>query len=550
MSQSAPISDDKPQKRRVRAPVPEEVDVAIIGSGLGGLAAACYLAQRGLRVACFESHYVAGGCATQFRRGAKEGVYHFDVGLHYIGDCGPEGQIPGILKDVGVSVDFVPMDQDGFDTLVFPDFRFRIPANPELYRQRLLDLFPAEKRGIDRYMQLLRAVMRIDKERSGGGGPKLRTLLGLGLGALSLLSHREHTIGQFLDVCTRDPKLRAVFLGQSGDYGLPPSEVSAMLHLGLSAHYFRGAFYPKGGGQILADRLADRLEALGGSLHLRHPVQEIITRDGRAVGLTLEPRTANEPAQTVRARVVLSNADLLMTLRKLIGRHRLPTEWQERSARYRMADAIFITFLGVRGDLAKQGMSATNYWQFDGYDMESFYRAGRIPAPDGLIHSRGCYITSASLKDPTTAQHHAPPGITNLEVMTLVPGSPALWGAEVDDATAWTYRRSERYQRIKKTLEDQMIGRLEKLFPGSAAEIVYRESATPLSHTRFTRATDGTGYGLAGTPAQFLAGRPGSRGPLPGLYLCGASTRSGHGILGALMSGRSAARRIAADLQT
>jgi len=68
-----------------------------------------------------------------------------------------------------------------------------------------------------------------------------------------------------------------------------------------------------------------------------------------------------------------------------------------------------------------------------------------------------------------------------------------------------------------------------------------------VSHTRYTGASDGTGYGLAATPAQFLANRPGSRGPIPGLYLAGASTRSGHGIVGALSSGRKAARAILAD---
>ena len=93
-----------------------------------------------------------------------------------------------------------------------------------------------------------------------------------------------------------------------------------------------------------------------------------------------------------------------------------------------------------------------------------------------------------------------------------------------------------------------MIARLEHLFPGSAKDVVYRESATPLSHSRFTRATDGTGYGLAATPEQFLAGRPGTRGPVPGLYLTGASTRSGHGIMGAMLGGKQACRRILRDL--
>src|SRR5690349_8464469 len=84
--------------RRARADVPSEVDVAVIGAGLGGLVAAARLAQRGLRVAVFESHYTAGGCATQFTRGPKNARWHFDVGLHYVGDCREDGTIPRILS--------------------------------------------------------------------------------------------------------------------------------------------------------------------------------------------------------------------------------------------------------------------------------------------------------------------------------------------------------------------------------------------------------------------------------------------------------------------
>ena len=89
--------------------------------------------------------------------------------------------------------------------------------------------------------------------------------------------------------------------------------------------------------------------------------------------------------------------------------------------------------------------------------------------------------------------------------------------------------------------------RLPTAEPESARELT-RESATPVTHARFTRASGGTGYGIAATPAQFLRNRPGYRGPLPGLYLCGASTRSGHGIVGAMMSGQASARAVTRGL--
>src|SRR4051812_7233678 len=143
------------ERARIRGPIPDQVDVAIVGCGLGGLVAGANLARRGLRVALFDAHSVAGGCATHFERGPRSARYRFDVGVHYLGDCATTGSIPRILRDVGVSLDFVPMDQDGFDTLVFPDLEMRIPASVETYRDRLVSLFPHEQRGIDKYVKLL-----------------------------------------------------------------------------------------------------------------------------------------------------------------------------------------------------------------------------------------------------------------------------------------------------------------------------------------------------------------------------------------------------------
>ena len=145
-------------KRRCKTPVPEKVDVAIIGAGLGGLTAGAYLARHGHSVAIFDSHYVAGGCTTMFQRRGKEGLYNFDVGLHYVGDCQEGRPIPETLAGAGVEVDWLPMDPEGFDVFAFPDFTFKIPGDRDLYRQRLLDLFPEERRGIDRFMRLLRDV--------------------------------------------------------------------------------------------------------------------------------------------------------------------------------------------------------------------------------------------------------------------------------------------------------------------------------------------------------------------------------------------------------
>ncbi len=77
-------------------------DAVVIGSGLGGLSCAAYLCAAGKRTLVLEAHYVAGGNSQVFRRGRHGKHYEFDVGIHYIGECGKEGSITRILRGCGL----------------------------------------------------------------------------------------------------------------------------------------------------------------------------------------------------------------------------------------------------------------------------------------------------------------------------------------------------------------------------------------------------------------------------------------------------------------
>jgi len=530
-------------KRRVRTPVPEELDVAIVGAGTGSLTAAAYLARQGLKVGCFDFHYVAGGCATQFSRGSGSRRYIFDIGLHYVGDCGPGGMFPSLLDPLGIDIDFVPMEADGFDTLIFPDFEFKMCTDRELYRQRLIDLFPEEKRGIDRYIRFMDEVEQVGRRLFANYGRLgFATLVHIVLHGRLMAQYQGATIDKFLDSCTHNPKLRAVLLGQHGDYGMPPSEVSAVLHAGLSAHLGTTPSYPRGGGQVISDRLAEVVEEHDGRIMLRRGISEILIEGGRAVGVrTQDPRGET---QDVRAKVVLSGADIKQTFQQLIGPEHLPRSWVKKAEDWVMAGSIFMTCVAVTADMRALGMRACNYWSLDGYDLDAYYQQER--ATD-FPRAHGSYITSSSLKDPDTPWH-APPGVTAIEIMTLVHGGPDCWGLTQEDIASGDYSSKPAYVERKKALEDDMLARLERQFPGTVETIEFCESASPMSHFRYTKGADGTGYGIAAIPSQFFDKRPSERSPIKGLYLCGASTRSGHGIIGALQSGWLAARTIASDL--
>jgi len=534
-------------RRRSRAEIPDSVDVTIIGAGLGGLTAAAYLAHAGHTVAVFDGHYVAGGCATSFARGSRSNRYVFDVGVHYVGEGGPGAEFEQLLAPIGAEVEFVQLDPDGFDRLIFPDFEFRVPSDRELYRDRLVGLFPGGRRGIDRYMATLAQIQCFYTKLSAGFGvmtPDTAALMFLRAPRVAALLATGITTQTFLDLCTKNPMLRAVLLGQNGDYALPPSEVSPLLHCGLANHYFDcGAWYPKGGGQIIADRIAESVEGAGGSIHLQTVVDRVIVENGRAVGIEVSPRGAE--AQTVRARAVLSNADPQKTLLELVGPAHLSSRLQRRATNWKLSEGIFMTFLGIDGDVSEYGIENCNYWVFDHYDTERLYssvRADRDQLP------QAAYITSASMKDPDSPGH-CPPGHSTVEVMTALPSDPAWWGASAETLRHNSYRKSPEYIGRKQSIETELVRRLDSMFPGIGQRVLSCESSTPVSHMRYTRASAGSGYGLAATPGQFGLSRPRTRLPLRGLYCAGASCRTGHGVLSAVLSGVTTARDLSADLE-
>ncbi len=70
------------EKFNEKMTIPDEVDIVIIGAGLGGLCAGAILnTLYQKQVVVFESHYLAGGCAHAFQRKAKNGeIFTFDSG--------------------------------------------------------------------------------------------------------------------------------------------------------------------------------------------------------------------------------------------------------------------------------------------------------------------------------------------------------------------------------------------------------------------------------------------------------------------------------------
>ena len=505
-------------------------DVVVVGSGLGGLSAAAHLAATGKRVLVCEQYDVAGGCSQVFRRKRE---WQFDVGLHYVGGV-HQGEIGSVLRGVGLEgrMDWVEMDPDGFDTLVFPRHRVRVPKGWERYRDRMMVAFAQEADAVDACLATLQQVAQ-QLRRAGMPVGKL-DLLTFPLRAPSAARWGMRSLVELFDHHRLSPEARAVIVAQSGDYATPPSRTPVALHAGLLDHYFdEGAYYLRGGGQTLAAHLLDVIHTHGGRVRTRARVEQIVVEAGRVRGVRLAS------GEQLRSSTVVSAADIKQTFLQMLRPDALSQRARARVSSYRMATPLFCVYLGLDCDL-RERMPNTNYWVHPDYEPEEAYalaRRGEMnPQPP-------VYITSATVKDPD-GSGHAPEGCSTIELMTWSASTAEAWGVPGIDPKTDRYSKDPTYRGRKDTLAERLIDVGEGVLGDLRPHVRWQEAASPLTQARYTMSTEGSSYGIELARDQIGPLRPAATTSIGGLYLAGVSARRGHGISGALMGGRDAASAV------
>lgn len=537
-----PASDDLPT---------EDVDVVIVGAGLGGLSCAGVLAKYGYTVAVVEAHYHAGGVAHGFQRPAKGGDggrYLFDSGPSFWAGCGGEGLVNPLAVVLRVieeqdAVRWVQYDgwqmYCGDGSGAFDRWRFTVGKDGLLgeVRRRLgaqgEEQLRAYQRAIDPVVRgaeaipafavrsgLSAAVPLVGKYLPGllAAGPVSGFLTGPASALMEKSIEKGNFLWRFLDF------LSFALSGQ-------PAEGT----IGAATAYTCGDLfkegcaidYPLGGSEAVVDALVRGVRKRPGcSVSLGRRVLRFGAEGGRVNSVVVKTPSGEK---TVRARkAVVSNADVWSTARLL---REGAADWDEDFAAAHRGSAERVlgetprtpSFMHLHVGIDAAGLPE----DLDIHHSFVLDETKPIDAEDNVV-----LISIPSVLDPSLA----PPGKHVVHAYTAGCTDFAPF-ADLD-------RRSAEYRDYKEARAEVLWRCLEQVIPDARERVEVELVGSPITHRRFNNRDAGT-YGPGWVPGEG-SGFPGADiFGVPGLYHCGDSCFPGIGIPAVAASGCIAANSIA-----
>lgn len=501
---------------------PDAYDVAVIGSGIGGLTSAALLADSGLKVLVVEQHDRPGGfCHNWIRRARDEAtgarlIFRFDSGVHDFSGWWPDGTLDVLLRRLGKAsaVDWRRLDH----RFVFDGRQLDVPRDRHALAVRLGAIFPHEATGIaalfDEIHRIYVAMYSTARYHNGFPGAPTTSQDAMAFA-------KEHPAAAawiarpwraFAGRHISDPAALELIEGIAAYRTHDASLITVGAMVPLYAYFFIGGAYPAGGSGHFAQVLADAIVERGGEVRLRTTVTRVLEENGEARGLALRDHRGNET--TVKATALVCNADPGVLVRDLME------DGPAREAMRRQFGALVPSCSAVGIHVGLRGM----------LDLPPV-----VHVKDGDVHTEVIFTASV---DPACA----PQGYSTIDLFQLTePQDSETWFPRETAGNLRAFRRSEAYLGRKTLSADGMLDVARRLVPDLDARIVYRTDASPVTFHRYSWTRHGAIYGLR-NPA---GGLP-IRTPLRNMVFAGAMTQGG-GVEPTALSGAFAAQALLAD---
>ena len=469
--------------------------VIIIGGGVGGLFCGAILSKEGYDVKIFEQHYKIGGGLHHFKR---EGV-EFETGMHVIGTFQPGGVLNKICSYLGImdKLSILPADSDCFEL-------FHIGSDPKIYRyakgaERFIETlaadFPEEKENIKRYVQAMYDIVKKAKMFN----------LEINDYTVQYLPEFMISVGDFINSFTENERLRAVLALSNPLYGGEQYKTPVYVHSIISTLYIDSAARFAGGSQQLANALTDLIRQSEGKVYIRNGVKHIEIRD-------------KEIEHIVTSDGEIHQADWYISsihpssLFKLMDTSKIQRSYWQRIDSIPNSYSAFTLYI-----IFKPG--SFPYMNYTGYyidDYSQVWKHGEYSPdefPSGMM-----YLTPPVTMNDKYAQKMIINCIMSFDAVKK-------W----ENTTVG--KRGEEYLAFKKRCEEQIINKLEKIFPEIRACIKSVYSASPLTIRDFYNQKEGALYGVKKDCNNMMLSHIPVRTKLKNLLLTGQNLNL-HGIVG------------------
>ena len=499
-----------------------QTDVVVIGSGLGGLAAACTLAARGYRVTVVEKNEWVGGKAAIL----EDRGYRFDMGPTIL-------TLPSVLRRIFSEAgkrceDYLNMVRlDPQWRCFFEDgTHFDLVESLPDMQQRLRDFTGSERTGVgyERFMAISKQLDEVSQKfffwKSVGGIADtmdlkqsfslsvLRDVLSLRFGRTVAGMVRSHIpdsrIAQMMDHFTQ-------YVGSSPEAS--PAVLCGIAHMQTN----EGIWYPMGGTRAVPEALQRLGSELGVKYMTGRQVRSITVQGGRVAGVVLEG------GEELSAGVVVSNSDCVRTCEELLPKAHADRFLSKR--RFEAACSGVVLYLGLRKRY-EHILHHNFVFSHDPHvEFQQIYEQGE-PAEDPT-----CYVCAPSLSGDKVAPEGG-------EALYILVHTPYL-------------RPHHNWSRMLPGYRDVIVQKLKRVAGMEDIEerIEVEHALTPEGiHNRY-HVLNGAIYGLASHGRFLGAFKPANRvTELPGLYLAGGSAHPGPGMPMVMMSGWIAGDTVDQDL--
>ncbi len=488
--------------------------VAVVGAGMGGLAAAVRLAATGFEVEVFEKNDSVGG---RMNRLETDG-FTFDTGPSLL-----------LMTDTYRELfSFAGRDLDDYVRLIPLDGQYRITFGdgdeltirrtlPELIKE-IERIEPGVTPNFYRFLEDACHKYRLGRsefvERDFEGA---RDFFGLRNLRLLLKTKAVNNYYRQVSKFFKTDKLRQAFSLQTMYLGLSPFEAPAVYSLLPYTELAEdGLWFPEGGMYTLVEAMRKLATELGVKFHLNSPVEKVVVIKGRARGVRVNDRE-------VEADAVLANADLPYAYRELLG-GAADSDFKHRKREdLKYTASAFMLYLGVD---EKLDMLHHNFYLSDRYkeNFDAIFEDGELPDDPSF------YAVVPSKTEPSMA----PEGADTLFVLVPVP--------HLNDKVDWV--------RDGEAFKEKVYEMLERRCGLNRASVVSETVVTPLDWRDNYNLEEGAAFGIGHGIFQVGYFRPPMiSSSIDGMYFVGASTRPGTGVPLVTIGARLVAERIKREVR-